>query len=184
MVGRLAPPKRPDLALRALAAVRAEIPEAELHVVGDGPLRADAEQLAAQLGVTGAARFLGYREDVPGLLAEAECALLASDYEGCPLAVVEAMAAGVAGRRDRGRGRRRARRAGPDGRARRARRRGGARLGARNVLADPARASQLGAQGRRVAEERLSLERMVERLTSPLRPGFRLMPRTRDALRT
>src|SRR5206468_141196 len=41
-------------------------------------------------------RFLGHRDDVPGLLATAECALLASDYEGCPLAVVEAMAAGVA----------------------------------------------------------------------------------------
>ena len=167
MVGRLAPPKRPDLALRALAAVRAEIPEAELHVVGDGPLRADAEQLAAQLGVVDAVRFLGYREDVPALLAEAECALLASDYEGCPLAVVEAMAAGVAVGRDRGGGSRRARRAGQDGRSRRARRRGGARLGAAERPGRPG--SSLAtrcAQGRRVAEERLSLERMVERLTS------------------
>src|SRR2546421_3014562 len=95
MVGRLAPPKRPDLALRALATVRTRIPEAELLVVGDGLLRPDAERLASDLGLDGAVRFLGDRNDVPELLASAECALLASDYEGCPLAVVEAMAAGV-----------------------------------------------------------------------------------------
>jgi glycosyltransferase involved in cell wall biosynthesis len=166
MVGRLAPPKRPDLALRALAAVRAEIPEAELHVVGDGPLRADAEQLAEQLGVTDAVRFLGYREDVPDLLASSECALLASDYEGCPLAVVEAMAGGVAVVATKAGGvgelveQGRTGALGAHGDAE------GLASALRNVLADPARALQLGAQGRRVAEERLSLERMVERLTS------------------
>ena len=97
MVGRLAPPKRPDLALRAFASVRERIPEAELHVVGDGPLRGEAEALAGRARASPArSRFLGNRDDVPELLAEAECALLASDYEGCPLAVVEAMAASVA----------------------------------------------------------------------------------------
>ncbi|MGB2875034.1 MAG: glycosyltransferase [Gaiellaceae bacterium] len=96
MIGRLAPPKRPDLALRALAAVRATIPEAELEIVGDGPLRSETERLVAELGLGDAVRFLGYREDVAELLAAAECALLASDYEGCPLAVIEALAAGVA----------------------------------------------------------------------------------------
>jgi glycosyltransferase involved in cell wall biosynthesis len=55
----------------------------------------EAEQLAGHLQLADAVRFLGHREDVAGLLAGASCALLASDYEGCPLAVVEAMAAGV-----------------------------------------------------------------------------------------
>ena len=81
MVGRLAPPKRPDLALRALAA---RAPDAELQIVGDGPLQAGAERLAAELGVAERVRFLGHRDDVPELLARAECALLASDYEGSP----------------------------------------------------------------------------------------------------
>ena len=74
---------------------REQVPEATLHVVGDGPLRGEAERLAAELGLEGAVRFLGSRDDVPELLAAAECALLASDYEGCPLAVVEAMAAAL-----------------------------------------------------------------------------------------
>ena len=53
------------------------------------------ERLAAELGLRDAARLLGTRADVPELLATAHCVLLASDYEGCPLSVLEAMAAGV-----------------------------------------------------------------------------------------
>jgi glycosyltransferase involved in cell wall biosynthesis len=164
MVGRLAPPKRPDLALRALAAVRKTIPEAELHVVGDGPLRSQAEALARELGLGTAVRFLGHREDVPELLVSAECALLASDYEGCPLSVVEAMAAGVpvAGTDAGGTGelvqRGTTGELGPLGDAE------ALAAALERVLGDPARAAELGAEGRRVAAESLSLERMVDRL--------------------
>ena len=53
------------------------------------------ERLAAELGLRDAARLLGTRADVPELLATAHCVLLASDYQGCPLSMLEAMAAGV-----------------------------------------------------------------------------------------
>jgi glycosyltransferase involved in cell wall biosynthesis len=177
MVGRLAPPKRPDLALRALASVRERIPEAELHVVGDGPLRPEAERLAAQLGVAEHVRFLGNRDDVPELLAEAECALLASDYEGCPLAVVEAMAAGVAVAATAAGGTGELVRDGvtgalaPKGDAE------GLARAVEQVLGDPERAARLGDEGRRVAEAELSLERMVERLVELY---DELMTRTRE----
>ena len=180
MVGRLAPPKRPDLALRALASVRAAIPEAELHLVGDGPLRAQSEKLASELGLDGAVRFLGDRNDVPELLAGAECALLASDYEGCPLAVVEAMAAGVpvvatdAG----GTGE-----LVQPGRTGELASRGDADALAtvlQRVLADPARAAALGAEGRRVAEARLSLKGMVENLVALYEDLLEPAPRTRE----
>jgi glycosyltransferase involved in cell wall biosynthesis len=95
MLARLAPPKRHDLALRALELVRRRLPEAELLVVGDGPGRPALERRAGELGLTAAVRLLGTRSDVPELLASASCLLLASDYEGCPLSVIEAMAAGV-----------------------------------------------------------------------------------------
>jgi glycosyltransferase involved in cell wall biosynthesis len=95
MVGRLAAPKRHDVAVRALQVLRATHPDAELHLVGDGPQRAQVVQLARDLGMEGAVRFLGDRSDVPDILAEASCAVLVSDYEGCPLAVLEAMAAGL-----------------------------------------------------------------------------------------
>lgn len=95
MVGRFAPPKRHDLILRAFAEVHRDFPASELWLVGDGDRLPAAERLAAELGVAGSTRFLGVRDDVPDLLAEAACLVLASDYEGCPLSVIEAMAAGV-----------------------------------------------------------------------------------------
>lgn len=95
VVGRLAPPKRPDLVLRALHALRARLPDVELHLVGDGPLREPAEQLAHELSLASRVRLLGTREDVPELMRTAACVVLASDYEGCPVSVIEAMAAAV-----------------------------------------------------------------------------------------
>lgn len=94
-IGRLDPPKRPDLALRAFARTTATFPDAELLVVGDGVLAGESERLAQELGLGDRVRFLGSRDDVPELLAQAACVLLASDYESSPLAVVEGMAAGL-----------------------------------------------------------------------------------------
>jgi glycosyltransferase involved in cell wall biosynthesis len=176
MVGRLAPPKRPDLALRGFAKARERIPEAELHVVGDGPLRAGAEALAAELGVADAVQFLGNRDDVPELLAQAECALLASDYESCPLAVVEAMAASVPVAATAAGGTGELVHAGVTG----ALATKGDAQGVANalvqVLADPARAAELGTEGRRDAERNLSLDRMVGRLVAL----YDELARTRD----
>jgi glycosyltransferase involved in cell wall biosynthesis len=95
MIARLAPPKRPDLAVRALARIRDTVSAAELHLVGDGPGRVAVERLAAELGLAAAVHVLGSRDDVPAILASAACLVLATDYEGCPLSVLEAMAAGV-----------------------------------------------------------------------------------------
>lgn len=179
MVGRLAPPKRPDLALRALASVREAIPEAELHLVGDGPLRPQAEALTAELGLNGAVEFLGTRDDVPELLATADCALLASDYEGCPLAVVEAMAAGVpvvatdAGGTGELVEPGRTGELGAKGDAR------GLAAALEQVLANPGRSAELGAEGKRAAEQRLSLDVMVASLVG-LYDEVLAATRTRD----
>jgi glycosyltransferase involved in cell wall biosynthesis len=161
MVGRLAAPKRPDLALRALARVRARVPAAELHLAGDGPLEPEARALARELGIEDAVRFLGRRDDVAALLREAAVALLASDYEGSPLSVIEAMATGVpvvataAGGVDE---------LVVDGTTgvlappRDADALGEALV---RVLSDPAAGAAMGAAGKRAAHERLSTERMV-----------------------
>ncbi|MFL5920695.1 MAG: glycosyltransferase family 4 protein [Gaiellaceae bacterium] len=166
MVGRLAPPKRPDLALRAFAVARGRVSGAELHVAGDGPLRSEAEALAAELGVAGSVRFLGNRDDVPELLAQAECALLASDYEGCPLAVVEAMAASVPVAATAAGGTGELVRPGATGALAPKGDAEGLAEALLAVLDDPAAAAELGAEGRRDAERNLSLSRMVERLVA------------------
>ncbi|WP_158892226.1 glycosyltransferase family 4 protein [Amycolatopsis anabasis] len=78
--------------LRALSSRGVLPPGAGLTIAGDGPLRAEAESLAAPLGDR--VRFLGFHADVPGLLAAADALVLPSTMEQQPLVVAEAMAAG------------------------------------------------------------------------------------------
>lgn len=87
VVGRLNPQKNHTLLLDAFARVS---DSAHLVVVGDGELRAQLEQAAPAARV----HFLGIRRDVPDLLAAADVFVLASDWEGNPLVVMEALAAG------------------------------------------------------------------------------------------
>jgi glycosyltransferase involved in cell wall biosynthesis len=70
------------------------IPEAVFVIAGDGPEHRRLEEYAKQIGVEDRVRFLGQREDVSGLLANCDVFVLPSLYEGLPLSVLEAMAAG------------------------------------------------------------------------------------------
>lgn len=91
-LARLAPPKRHDLLVAAWAAAPAD---ALLLLAGDGPHRPAIEAAAAAAGLADRVRLLGAREDVGTLLAAADLCVLASDSEGLPISVLEAMAAGV-----------------------------------------------------------------------------------------
>jgi len=71
------------------------VPGVVFAIAGDGPDRAALEARAAERGVGARVRFLGHRRDVPALLAVADLFVLPSLYEGFPLSVLEAMAAGV-----------------------------------------------------------------------------------------
>lgn len=73
----------------------AAVPDVSFAIAGDGPDRGALEARAAALGLGDRVRFLGHRRDVPALLAAADLFVLPSLYEGLPLAVLEAMAAGV-----------------------------------------------------------------------------------------
>ncbi len=160
-LGRLAPQKRPDLAVEAVARLRARIPGAELHLATDGPDRDAVEALAARRSLTGAVRFLGYRDDVPELLARAGCLLVTSDYEGAPLTVVEAMAAGVPVVATRVGGVPEAVRDGVTGFLVRPGDAGALADALARVLGDQQVAASMGEAGRRVAHERFARERMV-----------------------
>ena len=77
-----------------LLAAAVQIPEALFVLAGDGPDRARLEAKAVQLGIEGRVRFLGQRNDIDALLASCDIFVLPSLYEGLPLSVLEAMAAG------------------------------------------------------------------------------------------
>jgi glycosyltransferase involved in cell wall biosynthesis len=68
---------------------------ARLIMVGDGPDRAGAVDRAKSLGVSHRVEFVGMQNDVRPFLWDADVFVLASDDEGAPLAVLEAMACGL-----------------------------------------------------------------------------------------
>lgn len=164
MVGRLSPPKRPDLAVDALALLAGRHPEAELQLVGDGTLAASAAELARARGVAERVHVLGSRDDVPALLAHASCGLLLSDYEGWPYAVMEAMAAGLPVVAAAVGGIPELVEDGVTGFLVEPGRAEPVAEALAVLLADPARAAAMGAEGRRRARERLSRETMTARL--------------------
>ena len=93
-VGRLAPIKRVDVLLDAVAHARAAGAPLRLAIVGDGELREDLEARARALKLDEAVRFLGFRRDLPRLAAACDLAVVCSDNEAIPVALIEAAAAG------------------------------------------------------------------------------------------
>lgn len=93
-VGRVVPIKRIDVLVRAVAGARQGGAPVRLAVVGDGEIRPELERLAQRLGLGDAARFLGYRRDLPAIAAATDVYALSSDNEGTPVSLIEGGAAG------------------------------------------------------------------------------------------
>lgn len=93
-ISNFRPVKRVQDCIQILAAVRKQIP-AHLLMVGDGPERGPAEELAFRLGIEKHVTFLGKQTHVEKLLPLADVLLLPSEIESFGLAILEAMACGV-----------------------------------------------------------------------------------------
>ncbi len=94
--GRLAPEKGVDLLLDGWADARRRGCSGVLCLVGEGPERAALERRARDHGVLGAVRFAGPTDDVVPWLRAADVFVLPSRQEGLSVALLEAMACGVA----------------------------------------------------------------------------------------
>jgi glycosyltransferase involved in cell wall biosynthesis len=94
-VARLSPEKDVDTLLRAALRVAKQLPEFRLAIAGDGPCRANLEQLRDDLGLQQVVTFLGEISDVSGLLARSRLFVLPSRTEGISLTILEAMASGL-----------------------------------------------------------------------------------------
>ncbi len=94
-VGRFAPQKDHATLVRAFAAGPARNPRARLLLAGDGPLLDGIKELIAALGLGAKVCVLGRRTDIPDMLSAVDLFVMASRWEGSPLAVMEAMSAGV-----------------------------------------------------------------------------------------
>ena len=94
-VGRLEKQKNPMLLLHAFEKVRKKHPEYQLVFYGEGSLRKELEQAIRTRGLAQAVQLRGNTSDVKGAIREAALFVLASDYEGMPNALMEAMALGL-----------------------------------------------------------------------------------------
>ena len=88
-IGRLSKQKGQDLLLEAWPRILRSSPEARLYLVGD-----ESQYRALTSRAVEHVRFVGSRSDVPDWLAAADVVAMPSRWEGCSLAMLEAMARG------------------------------------------------------------------------------------------
>lgn len=102
MIAEFNPGKRHKDALEAFAAMRDK--RAHLVFAGVGPLEGEVARQAQELGVAERVHQLGWRKDIPALIAASDALLLPSEREGLPRAIMESMCMGkpVIGTRIRG----------------------------------------------------------------------------------
>lgn len=93
MVSRFVESKDQPTLIRALRYVKN--PDAFVVFVGDGPLKARAEQIARECGVSDRVLFLGTRNDVPEIIKASAIGVQSSNWEGFGLTAVEMMAGGI-----------------------------------------------------------------------------------------
>ena len=91
-VGRLAPVKDHPTLLRAFAMLPGE---PRLTIAGSGPEEQSLRRLAIQLGIDKRVHFVGFQPDIQPFLAAADAFVLSSRWEGLPVSVLEAAAAGL-----------------------------------------------------------------------------------------
>lgn len=97
-VGRLESEKHPEEALRIFSSVLRVLPDARLGLLGKAPsedAQANLEKFARELGIEGSVEFLGFHDDPAPFYKKASVFLCTSEYEGLPLSILEALAAGL-----------------------------------------------------------------------------------------
>ncbi len=95
MVACFKPQKSPLDFIRIASGIKKGIPNAKFIMAGDGLLRKKARALIKKLDLEGKVILAGWRNDIPLILAALDIFVPTSLWEGLPIAVLEAMAAGV-----------------------------------------------------------------------------------------
>jgi starch synthase (maltosyl-transferring) len=91
-IGRLEPQKGVAWLLESATLWLPRLPDCHLVLVGQGPDRPALERLALDRGITERVHWLGWRSDIPEVLAATDLLVLPSRWEGMPNVVLQAMA--------------------------------------------------------------------------------------------
>jgi CDP-glycerol glycerophosphotransferase len=93
--GRLSPEKNQARLIRAFDLVHRENPNTRLVIMGSGPLREKLDALVDELGLVTAVTLTGHLDNPYVVMANSDCFVLSSDYEGQPMVLLEAMTLGL-----------------------------------------------------------------------------------------
>lgn len=142
-----------------------DVPEAIFAIVGDGPERFALEQRVGTLGLRERVFFFGFRSDTPNWLGACTAFVLPSLYEGFPIALLEAMAAGKPVIATAIPGNDEVVIPGVTGLLIPPKDPGALAEAIRRVLAEPALAERMGQAGREIVVQKFSIKKMVEEVT-------------------
>jgi len=95
-VGRFVPQKNQAMLIQAFSEFHKEHPNYECHIVGQGPLKQELNELIGSLGCENCIKLLEPSDEIFKIMQEAEIFVLSSNYEGYPNVLLEAMACGCA----------------------------------------------------------------------------------------
>ncbi|MDD5116167.1 MAG: glycosyltransferase family 4 protein [Candidatus Omnitrophica bacterium] len=95
MIACFKPQKSPADFIKIADGIRKRIPDTKFIMVGDGVLRKRLSALIKKLGLNDRFILTGWRQDIPLILSALDIFVLTSSWEGLPITVLEAMAAGV-----------------------------------------------------------------------------------------
>lgn len=95
-VGRMVEEKDYPTLLEALAILKALGYRFRAQIVGDGPLAGELARQHERLGLASHVQLLGRRAEIPEILRRSDIYVLSSKSEGMPIALLEAMATGLA----------------------------------------------------------------------------------------
>ena len=165
-IGRLTDQKGHRYLLQALPRLLETWPQLCCVFVGEGELRDALHDMAIDLGVEHACRFVGVREDIADILAAADLFVLPSLSEGFPFVLLEALAMGRPVVASRVNGVPELIEDHKTGLLVPARDPQALAAAIREVLSDPTAASKMGADGRAVVRERFTVDQMVANTTA------------------
>jgi glycosyltransferase involved in cell wall biosynthesis len=93
--GRLSSEKNHERMIRAFDLVHQDDPNTRLVILGSGPLRPHLTEVIEDVGLTSAVMLAGHQPNPYVILANSDCFVLSSDYEGQPMVLLEALILGL-----------------------------------------------------------------------------------------
>lgn len=168
-VGQIEPRKRQQDAIRALSEIAGQCPSARLAIAGnvfDSAYLESLKRLASQLGIADRVEFLGPRNDVLQLMAQASGLIHCAESEAFGWVIVEAMSVGTPVIAAASEGPREIIESGASGLLVPPGDVTGFAAAMKALITDPALAAKLSAQGRQVVARRFSVSAMVDQTRS------------------